>query len=1031
MEAGTSRSIFTLDHARLGGLTSVPATALFRDLLWCEAHRVGLSPHRVRISLNTTVADGGIDAVVRGNPAFDSVLVGGDCHFQVKTGTAFKPWVASSIHKELFGKAANSATRKHLAQAVAECCAGGGCYTVVTFGYDLTAPQAQTAEALLRKALARCGFKNARVAVLGQTQLTGLISAFPSLVYRLQGLEDQFFYDFGTWRDQALMTPALQTGDAQNALIRSIREQLNGSAIQHIRVIGEPGIGKTRLVLEAVSTPEWSPLVLYAPVGEEFQRSRLLLDLLRNSGRLRAVIVVDDCPDKERSSIWSQIKGRDGIKLITLDHGPERSHDAAMQVLNCPPLSEKEIEHIVRSYVSTPNSLPRWAQMCEGSPRVAHAVGENLRSNPEDVLKPPATVPIWNRYIAGYRSLDSVEAKQAQMIMRHLALFLKFGFEAPVEAEAQHIASLVQKADPQITWPVFQEHVQRMREKRILQGKRTLVIVPRLLHLHLWREFWDAYGRGFDYDATLEAMPASLQHWFTTLFSYAHTHPVALSVVERLLARGGRIEVDALELLGSDPGARFFGSLTEAHPDAAIELLKGTVVNWSDAQLKEWKSGRQMVVWALERIAVWRHLFSSAVEVLVPMALNENADNSNNATGTLRGLFHIGPGWAATQAPPDQRFPLIQELLRSTSHAHRILGLSLCKAWLTTHGGIRMVGPEHQGLRPTIEFWRPKTYGEMYDAWRLVWRFLFAETRAWSEQDRAKAHGVLIESGGGLIHHRAMADEVLDTWQALAADSATNKESLIHTVIHKQRFPGKGTPRPVLRRLRELDVQMTGTSFWSRFERYVMFSPWEESYRPNTQDTSESALTKRVQKLVAELARSPKLLSSHLGCMVRAKGSRVSELGDLLARRVAKRSLTHKVIAAQSALLPAAEGQFFMGYICGLRSLSESEWERVISGLLRDPETLPIGHLAIRSSGLTSAILDRVTGMVARKEIDPTVLGGIACRRECRAFPAASIWNVMKALVAVGSKDALLVATELADQHYCSKEDPSSPLKFA
>jgi hypothetical protein len=64
--------------------------------------------------------------------------------------------------------------------------------------------------------------------------------------------------------------------------------------------------------------------------------------------------------------------------------------------------------------------------------------------------------------------------------------------------------------------------------------------------------------------------------------------------------------------------------------------------------------------------------------------------------------------------PPKERFPIIRELLDSNERAHKELGLKLCESWLSTRGGIRIVGAEFQGLRPELEFWRPKVWGEVW-----------------------------------------------------------------------------------------------------------------------------------------------------------------------------------------------------------------------------------------------------------------------------------------------------------------------------
>jgi hypothetical protein len=81
---------------------------------------------------------------------------------------------------------------------------------------------------------------------------------------------------------------------------------------------------------------------------------------------------------------------------------------------------------------------------------------------------------MWERFVAGYERSDSQSAREAWAVLRHVALFTRFGFEEPVSAEAQYVCQCVQQVTPSITWARFQAIVEHLRERRILQGKRTL-----------------------------------------------------------------------------------------------------------------------------------------------------------------------------------------------------------------------------------------------------------------------------------------------------------------------------------------------------------------------------------------------------------------------------------------------------------------------------------------------------------------------------------------------------------------------------
>lgn len=120
-----SNNIFSIDQKILSDLSPFNSVKLFRNLLWCEARRIGLSPHNVLISLNETVADGGIDAKVDGTPSADSILVNGQIFFQLKAGSSFKPWQPNQLKKELFGKSTAVPTRDTLGESVRNCEARG------------------------------------------------------------------------------------------------------------------------------------------------------------------------------------------------------------------------------------------------------------------------------------------------------------------------------------------------------------------------------------------------------------------------------------------------------------------------------------------------------------------------------------------------------------------------------------------------------------------------------------------------------------------------------------------------------------------------------------------------------------------------------------------------------------------------------------------------------------------------------------------------------------------------------------------
>ena len=95
-------------------------------------------------------------------------------------------------------------------------------------------------------------------------------------------------------------------GEFQNRIIESIRAQLRQSDLgTHIRILGEAGIGKTRLVLEATKTDDLAPLIIYT-TADSFYDSELMTELIR--GKFHAILVIDECDPDKRSLLTNKLK---------------------------------------------------------------------------------------------------------------------------------------------------------------------------------------------------------------------------------------------------------------------------------------------------------------------------------------------------------------------------------------------------------------------------------------------------------------------------------------------------------------------------------------------------------------------------------------------------------------------------------------------------------------------------------------------------------------------------------------------------
>ena len=162
----------------------------------------------------------------------------------------------------------------------------------------------------IKNYLEQCGYPDAEVDVWSQNNLIGFLQIFPSLALWINQRDISNFQTHSSWSGDGNMRVPFFPGQSQNELIANIQNELrrNDDTV-HVRVWGEPGIGKTKLVLEATRTDDLFPLVIYCSASQ-FRDSLLMNELLRDDNQFSAVLVIDECNPDSRSYIWDKLRYR-------------------------------------------------------------------------------------------------------------------------------------------------------------------------------------------------------------------------------------------------------------------------------------------------------------------------------------------------------------------------------------------------------------------------------------------------------------------------------------------------------------------------------------------------------------------------------------------------------------------------------------------------------------------------------------------------------------------------------------------------
>jgi hypothetical protein len=657
----------------------------------------------------------------------------------------------------------------------------------------------------------------------------------------------------------------------------------------------------------------------------------MMNELLREN--FSAILVLDECDLDDRLYISNGLEQcSSSIKLITIYNDFVSSSRNTLP-FEVPPLEKNQISKIIQGYGIVKDQADHWADLCDRSPRVAHVIGLNLKSNPDDPLK--SLDNVWDRYITGGDERNTDEVQKRTLVLQYLALFKRFGYGRPVSVEADTILKIIKRASSQVDRVTFEEVIDTLKTRKILQGGHTLYITPKALHIKLWTDWWKIHGRSFRFDEFLEDLSSTPQllEWFFEMFKYAAQSGAATVIVNELLSENGPFQ--KFDFLQTQLGARFFLALTEANPTAALTCLKRSVGTWNKERLSEFTIGRREIVWALVRIAMWRELFTGAAQLLLALGEAENETWANNASGIFTGLFTLAPGEVApTQAPPQERLPVLRDALTSSSKERRMLAIYACNKALESQYFYRDVGAEYQGLRIVPNLWMPKTYEELFDAYRQVWQLLYAQLERVPEDEQLLIVSILLQRAQGLGRYPSLADMVIDTISELIHKPNVDKKKILTDIIRILHYEGNQLSDHIRQRWEQLRGSLIGSDFSSHMKRYVGMDLLEDSF--DEQGNRVDQVKSHIEELAQQVIENPQLLQPELQWLVTDEAQNGYRFGYALGQRDSSFSLLPNLLEAQRHATINPSVFFLGGYLRVLFEKDQAHWEEHADLLAQD-----------------------------------------------------------------------------------------------
>lgn len=654
----------TADRVEALGIRFSP---FINRLLELERRSQGIAGYQLTVTVEENTPDGGVDAATRGARASDW-LPAGDTAWQFKRSRLSPQQCADELEGAIW---AHSFLRD------------GGSYVLV-IGHAMPDQAIEERRRRVAEKTIELGLLAAdnrlRIRVYDANALARWASRYPSLaVSRLAGGPGFVAIDYEDWSHKAEYQTVWTADPSRDNALAALRDRLRTKGLVEIRVQGDPGLGKTRLVLEALGDEDLRALVAY--VDDVQSVSGELIEHLIGDDRT-AILVVDECPADRHIKLVQKLPTDPAIKLITI--GPNGPATTRSPIVTFDPMAPDKVEEFLQSNYRnlSPEARRFVALHCQGNTRwaivLAERVGRMDAAQAADLIARNDIQQFVTTVLPEGRDFFCSAA---------LALLERVGWDGELRPELEILAGFA-GVDVGYMIGVGRDLVQR---GLLTKQGRYRAISPHPLAVFLAAEAWRSESSRIMDELLPKLNDEMALALFQRVADLGRFEP-ARSVLPRLLAHDGPF--GSLEQIEKHGLGRLLTQLAIVLPNELTLHLGELIEAASVDTLRTQVESRRDLVWTLEKLAWHSETFDRAADALLKLALAENETFANNATGTWLSLF--GTMLPATGASPSQRSQHLSRVAADAQPNVRLLAVRAAGQTLTPMEAVT-VSAELQG----------------------------------------------------------------------------------------------------------------------------------------------------------------------------------------------------------------------------------------------------------------------------------------------------------------------------------------------
>jgi hypothetical protein len=642
-------------------------TEFVNRLLEAESSRSGLAGHQLRITSFESVADGGVDAATRDATA-TGWMPAGSTAWQFKRGDLQPAQCAAEL---------KAATWAH------EFLKAAGSYVLVLGKpWDDRAVERRR-NALVNEAIVESliAADNGQIRVYDANQVARWASQYPALaVSQVAGSSGRPAIDHQSWGRKRTFQTAWTADASRTRAIALLRDRLQASGVMEVRVQGESGLGKTRLVLEALRDNAFAPLVAY--VAEVDPSSGELLERLVAEERV-GILVVDECSTDRHIKLAERLPVNATIKLITIGRpGLGAIRGAA---ITFDPMPASELQQFLKSnFGALGDQACRFiADHCEGNMQWSILFAERILGGDATQAAELIARNDIEQFITSF-----VPEGADFFASAVLALLERVGWDRELRPQLELLATFAEVQVDELL------RLGRDLEHRGLMTRhgRYRSVSPQPFAIYLAAEAWRREGHRIIEELLPNLNGEMALGLFERVAELGRYGPAA-AALSRLLAPDGPFSsLEAIERQGS---GRLLTQLAIVLPGPVGTHLADLIADQDVERLREVRASRRDIVWSLEKVVWHTQTFEVAADALLKLALAENEPYANNATGTWVSLF--GTLLPGTAASPAQRAEYLRRIAHDARPEARQLAIQAAQQMFVIMEGISISGELQAG----------------------------------------------------------------------------------------------------------------------------------------------------------------------------------------------------------------------------------------------------------------------------------------------------------------------------------------------